>query len=169
MRTRNKLVGALMACMVLCAMFFIEGCSSTAAANANNQEERAIRAYHADMERVTDLLINNYRVISQQKADELYEASLASATDPAGKITAVTSQAIMGKKIEDYATIERTCIAMKAKIAASEVNMSNALAYNQGLREYFEGAAKTSEIIAEKSEDALKLFDQFFTKKKPAK
>ena len=151
------------------AVLALSGCGS------NEQAKRSVEAmeasamtYDRNMTRIVDGFIEDYRKRSMAEADRLAEDAVRAETkvvDGVPMANAVNLQIILTKKVEHYAAVEQRVMQMRAQVLAANVDIVHLLKYSEGLRAYFEGKAKTAELMNHTSEQLLAFLQQFVGKK----
>lgn len=147
----------------------LAGCGSSEQAKRSVEAmEASAMTYDRNMTRIVDGFIEDYRKRSMAEADRLAEDAVRAETkvvDGVPMANAVNLQIILTKKVEHYAAIEQRVMQMRAQVLAANVDIVHLLKYSEGLRAYFEGKAKTAELMNHTSEQLLAFLQQFVGKK----
>jgi hypothetical protein len=143
------------------------GCSSVQAQRTAQSLQDCAIAYDKSRDMIDEAFLGAYRNAAQAQAEELAAAAVAAETDAGGKASAKNIQIILAKKGEHYQIIEAQCMAMRAKIGAAKLDLTNLLAYNEGLKAYFKQQADFQAALNNASAMAIQLIEQITKGRKP--
>jgi len=148
------------------ALFMTPGCfSRPQAANAVASMEVSAIQYSKNMNAMVGAFIADYRENALSKIDDETDAALRSVTKPDGTVNILTAQAILHKKLTDYAAVERKCIEMRKKPLDAYKDIEHLLQYSKALKQYFDKQANTAAILEQSSDEMLAVLDRFIGKK----
>lgn len=151
------------ALLLLCALPFLAGCGARPEQDATLAKAQAdLIAHEKDVHAIDEAFLQFYRVQMTAEIDRQADALLARETLPGNM------QIVQKMRLEKYSLVENQIVAMRAKIAAADLNAANAMARLGALQQYLSQSSTNAQTLNTSTDQLLGLLEKFLQIKHPA-